>query len=72
MQRILLEMVEINKTHSHSHQTLRKIFFERVNMKISDTPSLKQLSIFPTPPILLEKPETPMLQKFKKLNPSFL
>ena len=46
-QTILIEMVYINKTHTHAQQTLRKITLESVSMKINDTPLFKSNQSLP-------------------------
>ena len=46
-QTILIEMVCINKTHTHAQQTLTKITLEKVSMKISGTLLFKSNQPFP-------------------------
>ena len=70
-QKILIEMVLTNKTHTHTRtpNTQRKI--RLVSMKINDTLFFKTPPILPAPPFLWEKsePHPFFLRKLRKLNP---
>ena len=71
-QTILIEMVCINKTHTHAQQTLTKITLGKVSMKISGTLLFKSNQPFPfygknlNPPPLCENFENSILRLYNE------